>query len=134
MRAVKEEALCMLRRIADSETEESFQINLNLLFNSNLWNDEQHGNFKNWMNNVWLIRALFYTKIVAWSQNQKFRNSSQCLLVCKRNLFNHGDTPCFSKVQNRQKNIYIHVNRCAKWGERIYNLVKRSICTNHIKQ
>ena len=54
MRAVKEEALCMLRRIADSETEESFQINLNFLFNSNLWNDEQHVKFKNWMNNVWL--------------------------------------------------------------------------------
>ena len=36
MRAFKEMALCMLRRIADSETEESFQINLNFLFNSNL--------------------------------------------------------------------------------------------------
>ena len=47
MRAFKEMALCMLRRIADSETEESFQINLNFLFNSNLWNDEQHGKFKN---------------------------------------------------------------------------------------
>ena len=47
MQAVKEEPLCMLRRIADSETEESFQINLNFLFNSNLWNDEQHGKFKN---------------------------------------------------------------------------------------
>ena len=35
-------------------TEESFQINLNFLFNSDLWNDEQHGKFKNWMNNVWL--------------------------------------------------------------------------------
>ena len=82
MQAVKEEPLFMLRRIADSETEESFQINLNFLFNSNLWNDEQHGKFKNWMNNVWLpcykvckissheelfrlIRALFCTKIVA---------------------------------------------------------------------
>ena len=54
MTAVKEEALCMLRRIADSETEESFQINLNFLFKSNLWNDDQHGKFKNWMNNVWL--------------------------------------------------------------------------------
>ena len=54
MRAFKEMALCMLRRIADSETEESFQINLNFLFNSNLWNDEQHVKFKNWMNNVWL--------------------------------------------------------------------------------
>ena len=52
MRAFKEMALCMLRRIADSETEESFQINLNFLFNSNLWNDEQHVKFKNWMNNV----------------------------------------------------------------------------------
>ena len=30
----------MLCRIADSETEELFQINLNFLFNNNLWNDE----------------------------------------------------------------------------------------------
>ena len=47
MRAVKGEALCMLRRIADSETKESFQISPSFLFNSNLWNDEQHGKIKN---------------------------------------------------------------------------------------
>ena len=42
MGAVKEEALCSLRRISDSEVEESFQINLNFHFNSHLWNDEEH--------------------------------------------------------------------------------------------
>ena len=54
MGAVKEKVLCTLRRISDSEAEESFEINVNFLFNSNLWNDEEHGKFKNWMNNVWL--------------------------------------------------------------------------------
>ena len=80
-----------------------------------------------------LIRALFCTKQLLEGKTKNFGTALNVCLCGNVIYFNHGDTPCFSKIQDCKKN-QIHVNKCGKGGKRIYNLVNMSICTNHIKQ
>ena len=54
MTKVKGVVLEMLRAIADSETTELYEMNLNFMLKSDIWTSENSGKFRNWMNNIWL--------------------------------------------------------------------------------
>ena len=54
MRDKKELALAMLRKIATSETEKEYSMNVEELKRSNLWNDEKSKAFREWIDKTWL--------------------------------------------------------------------------------
>lgn len=50
----KETILGMLRDICDSETVQRYEITVNQLQNSDVWNAEENGRLRNWLSNTWL--------------------------------------------------------------------------------
>lgn len=54
MAPLKEEALMMMRQIAQSPTEAVYDSRVKVLKTSEVWNRQESGKFKDWFENTWL--------------------------------------------------------------------------------
>ena len=54
MRIYKGLVLGLLRGVASSTTEKLFEENVNKMKDSDIWNSDQSGKLRDWINNTWL--------------------------------------------------------------------------------